>query len=169
VAELDDCRPTIEAEGTPAMNAAQRKAAARRELELLTDHCIMLLRESPDPLPSGLAAEMQRRYDERNRPYFDDPQEYVAYCGECFARCLIPFGPEDVDQLRALNAAYPDECRRYFRYPASWLKANGLPAWFYDKPETLSERSKQKFLNTIADDRTWARATVVLYRESVRA
>jgi hypothetical protein len=150
------------------VNAAQRKARAIMERDTLTDHCAMLLAESPGPLPAGLGAALERACDAARRPYFDDPREYVDYAGDCFARGQVPYGPEDVEQLKALNAAFPVETRWHFRHTPKELAAMGLPKSFYDEVKPWSERRKDEFLETIQCDRTFARATVALYRHAAQ-
>ncbi len=91
------------------MNAAQRKARAMAEAQHIFDHAEMLLRESPGPLPAGFAQAVERAWRNRLRPYFDDPADYAAYCGDCWAQGKTPFEPESVEQLVAVNDAFPDE------------------------------------------------------------
>ena len=150
------------------MNAAQRKAAAIRERDSLTDFCEMKLREDPGPLPAGLLPELERAWHDARRPYFDDPREYVDYAGDCFARGQVPYGPEDIEQLKALNCAYPVECRWHFRHSPKELAAMGLPRWFCDDIKPLSQLEKQRFLKTVQADPVFARASVVLFREAAR-
>src|SRR5580704_15157030 len=148
------------------MNAAQRKGRAIRERDTLTDHCAMLLGESPDPLPAGLLSELLHANDAAARPYFDNAEEYVSYAGDCFYRGEVPYGPEDPEQLRALNNEFPAEARRHFHMSAKELEQFGAPAWLFDEVKPWHDRQKREFLETVDSDSVFARAAVVLFREA---
>jgi len=128
----------------------------------------MLLRENPGPLPTGYLAALERACDNARRPYFDDPQEYVDYAGDCFARGQVPYAPEDVEQLKALNYAFPVETRWHFRHTPKELAAMGLPKSFYDEPKPRTDEWCDKLLVTLDKKPDVAKALGVLVRKAMR-
>jgi len=133
----------------PPMTTARGSARARDELESLTEHCAMLLREQPGPLPAGLHSELERAYRERKRPRFDDPRDYVRYASECFARGKMPFEPETVQEYRALAVEFREQTRRHFWRSPDDLERMGLPRWLLDEIDPFDDYWKEKFLETV--------------------
>lgn len=150
-------------------SAAERTKAAKAAAEIIVDHAAMLLSESPDPLPSGIAWELQRACHEAKRPRFDSASDYVDYCEGCFKRGHVPFEPENIDQLKALNREFPEQCRKHFRMSPSELERAGLPKWFFDEIEPFGELWKEKFLKTVESDPVFGKACVVLFREAAQS
>lgn len=138
------------------------------ESQHIFEHAEMLLREQSGPLPAGLTQAVNDAWRNRNRPHFADPAAYARYCGECWARGKTPFEPSSVEQLVAVNDAYPEETRQHFRVCARELRAMGLPADFFEPIKPQGDREFDEFLAGLEEKPERLKALLVLLRGAAR-
>jgi hypothetical protein len=97
------------------------------------------------------------------RPKFATPGEFVQHYIDCRARGQEPWPPETKAELMALNDVWP-ELARFHRPPKPFDR--DLPAWFGKVPEPYDEFERKRLLKTVQENKTFARALVVLLREA---
>jgi hypothetical protein len=101
------------------------------------------------------------------RPQFANAEDWLAHYLESKARGKEPWPPETRDELMALNDAWPQAARCHKPAPP-WDSHLGLPGWFGKEPQPYDEFERKRLLKTLGENKTFARAVVVLLKEAMR-